>query len=319
LLESSYGRAIRFDLGTSCGAQYLDISVVRMRQTTAELQALARTPNGTYDATTRALDGAGFQTIQPNDSLDDAAARTRNFIVWLDAPAPSGSCGQAAIYDDPTRSADNLNNLGGKAAVVFRNGDGFCSSNAVRHEIGHNLGALQPVAPHAFDGAHCNDAYEDTMCYSNAPLVADGQRGQFFDYGNDDYWSLPGKPLAWWTVDLNQFLCRDETCNVVDSAGQPLAPATAPTITPVAPVSSPRRTRSHGRVKLSASRRRGGVWKLRLRATGSGRGVVVVRCRRARNGQLRTVLSRSTRLPRTLHGRVRCVASRPRAKLLLAR
>jgi hypothetical protein len=47
--------------------------------------------------------------------------------------------------------------------------------------------------------------------------------------------------------------------------------------------------------------------------------VVVVRCRRARGGQLRTVLSRSTRLPRTLHGRVRCVASRPRAKLLLAR
>src|SRR5436190_680040 len=129
LLETSYGRAIRFDLGTSCGPQYLDISVVRMPMTTAQLNAAARTGDGTFNAVTSALDAAGFTTIQPTDSMDDAAARTRNYIVWLDAPAPSGSCGQAAIYDDPSRSADNLNNFGGKAAVVFRNGDGFCSSN----------------------------------------------------------------------------------------------------------------------------------------------------------------------------------------------
>lgn len=318
LLETSYGRAIRFDLGTSCGPQYLDISVVRMAQTTAELNTLARTPNGAYDATTAALDAAGFQTIQPTDTVDDAAARTRNYLVWLDAPAPGGSCGQAAIYDDPTRAADNLNNLGGKAAVVFRNGDGFCSSNAARHEIGHNLGGLQPEAPHAFDGAHCNDAYEDTMCYSNSPLVADGQRGQFFDYGNDDYWSLPGRPLAWWTVDLNRFLCPDATCNAVagaaDAPVNPIAP-----VAPAAPASAPQRERSHGRVKMRARRSAHGVWKVRLRATGSGHGVVVVRCRRQRRGQVRTVLSRSTRLPRTLHGRVRCGASRPRARLLLAR
>jgi hypothetical protein len=319
LLESSYGRAIRFDLGTSCGPKYLDISVVRMPQTRAQLSALARTPNGTYEAATAALDAAGFETIQPSDTVEDASTRTRNYLVWLDAPAPSGSCGQASIYDDPTRSPDNLNNLGGKAAVVFRNGDGFCSSNAARHEIGHNLGGLQPVAPHAFDGAHCNDAYEDTMCYSNSPYVADGQRGQYFDYGNDDYWSLPGHPLAWWTADLNRFLCEEATCNVVgggaaDAPSDPAAP-----VAPVAPASAPRRGRPHGRVSLRAHRRRHGVWRLRLRATGSGRGVVVVRCRRHRRGQVRTVLVRSTRLPRTLRGRVRCVASRPRARLLLAR
>jgi hypothetical protein len=319
LLETSYGRAIRFDLGTSCGPRYLDISVVRMPQTTAQLDALARTPSGTYDAAVAALDAAGYQTIQPDDTVEEAAARTRNYLVWLDAPAPDGSCGQATIYDDPSRGQDNLNNFGGKAAVVFRNGDGFCSSNAARHEIGHNLGALQPGAPHAFDGAHCNDAYEDTMCYSNSPLVANGDRGQFFDYGNDDYWSLPGRPLAWWTVDLNRFLCADATCNTVGGDGSleaPVTPALAPTVRPAA---APKRARSHGRVKMRARRRAHGVWKLRLRAVGSGRGVVVVRCRRTRRGQVRTVLSRSTRLPRTLHGRVRCRASRPHARLLLAR
>src|SRR3954451_1556334 len=150
LLETSYGRAIRFDLGTSCGPQYLDISVVRMPLTTAHLKAAARTGNGTFDAVSSALDAAGFTTIQPTDSVEDAAERTRNYLVWLDAPAPSGSCGQAAIYDDPSRSADNLNNFGGRRAVVSRSGAAFCSSTPPRHEMGHNLGALQPVAPHAF-------------------------------------------------------------------------------------------------------------------------------------------------------------------------
>jgi hypothetical protein len=318
LLESSYGRAIRFDIGTSCGPQYLDISVVRMPQTSAQMAAAARSGNGTFDAVTQALDSAGFQTIQPDDTLAQAAARARNYVVWLDAPARSGSCGQAAIYNDATRAYDNLNNLGGKAAIVFRNGNGFCSSNAARHEIGHNLGALLPVAPHAFDGSHCNDAYEDTMCYSNSPLVADGTRGQFFDYGNDDYWSLPNRPLPWWTVDENRFLCPDATCNVVAApAGTPEpAPPVAPA-GPGAPTVTPARARSHGHLKLQAKRQRHGLWKVSLRASGEGRGIVVVSCRRHRHGQMRTVLSRATRLPRTLHGRVRCVASRPRAKLLV--
>jgi hypothetical protein len=317
LLESSYGRAIRFDIGTSCGPQYLDISVVRLPQTGAQMAALARTPGGTFDAVSHALDAAGFQTIQPTDTVELAAARTRNYLVWLDAPAPAASCGQATIYDDPTRSADNLNNFGGKAAIVFRNGDGFCSSNAARHEIGHNLGGLQPVAPHAFDGAHCNDAYEDTMCYSNAPYVASGRRGQFFDYGNDDYWSRPGAPLAWWTVDLNRFVCPDAGCNAVGAGAAPAGPV--PTIAPATPRSTARARRPHGRVRMRARRRGRGVWKVSLRASGKGRGVVVVRCRRYRRGQVRTALSRSVRLPRRLHGRVRCGSGRPRAKLLLAR
>src|SRR3954452_1988643 len=293
LLESSYGRAIRFDIGTSCGPRFLDISVVRMPETSAELAELAHTPTGTFDAVTRALDAAGFTTIQPSDTPDEAAARTRNYLVWLDAPAPAASCGQATIYDDPSRGPDNLNNFGGKAAIVFRNGDGFCSSNAVRHEIGHNLGGLQSVAPHAFDGSHCNDAYEDTMCYPNSPLVGDGQRGRFFDYGNDDYWSLPGSPLPWWTVDETRSLCPDASCNAVagaDSPPDPLGPSLQ-TLT-ARPTGARAAKRAHGRVRMHARRHGRGLWGVSLRASGSGRGVVLVRCRRYRRGQVRTVFSR---------------------------
>jgi hypothetical protein len=244
-------------------------------------------------------------------------------VVWLDGPAPASSCGQATIYDDPSRGPDNLNNLGGKTAIVFRNGganDGFCSSNAVRHEIGHNLGGLQSVAPHAFDGSHCNDAYEDTMCYPNSPLRADGERGRFFDYGNDDYWSLPGSPLPWWTVDENRFLCPDASCNVVagaDAGPDPLAPVTLPAT--VHPHQAPAAKPARGRVRMHARRHRRGLWSVSLRASGHGRGVVLVRCRRYRHGQVRTVFHRSTRLPRRFHRTVRCGASKPRAQLLLAR
>jgi hypothetical protein len=309
LLETDYNRAIRFDLGTSCGPQYLDITVIRLPQTSAQMAGLARKPSGTFNAVVHGLDAAGLQTIQPTDTIQSAAARTRNYLVWLDAPAPSGTCGQANSYDDPSRDQNNINNFGGKTAIIFRNGDdGFCSSNAARHEMGHNLGGLQPEAPHAFDGSHCNDAYEDTLCYANSPLRTHGHRGQFFDYRNDDYWSLPGAPLAWWTVDLNRFLCPDATCNQVGGATAKPDPGTT---------TATARSRSHGRVRVRPMRHRRGVWTLTLRATGEGDGVVIVRCRRKSQGQVRTVFHRAIRLPRSLHARVRCGASQPHATLLV--
>ena len=312
LLEGSYGRAIRFDLGTSCGAQYLDISVVRLPQTTAQLRAVAPTATGTLDAVANGIHAAGFPTIRPNDTYESAAGRNRNFVVWLDGPTPNGACGQATSYSDSSRDPSNLNNLGGKVAIVFPNGDnGFCSSNTVRHEIGHNLGALQPVAPNAFDGAHCDDAYEDTMCYSQAPKVAGGQRGGYFDYGNDDYWDPPsGAPLPWWTANLNRFLCPDAACNIASQAGDTIVrePETGDDDTSLADA-EPRTAKLS--VRLKAKRAKKG-WKVAVTARGEGTALVTLRCRPKRRSAVKTVLSKETRLPRTLHATVRC-ASKPRA------
>jgi hypothetical protein len=323
LLEQSYGRAIRFDLGTDCGPQFLDISVVRLPQTTAQLQALAPTPTGTLDAVANGIDAAGFATIRPTDTIETASVRDRNFVVWIDGPAPAGACGQATSYDDPTRDPSNLNNLGGKVAVVFPNGNGgFCSSNTVRHEIGHNLGALQPVAPHAFDGAHCDDAYEDTMCYSQAPRVADGQRGQFFDYGNDDYWDPPrGPALPWWTANLNRFLCPDASCNVAPGTIDPTGPSV-----PITPSTDDGNTDSGGgfgsqgvkkkkpTVKIK-SRKGKKTWSVALVAKGDGKATVTVRCRKKAKSSVTTAYRKHTKLPRTLRARVTC-ATRPKATIL---
>src|SRR5690242_7211483 len=67
LLESTYGRAIRFDMGTACGPEYLDITVVRMPYTSAEVQAAA-SGTGTFDLVTDSLNAVGLGTIKPTDS-----------------------------------------------------------------------------------------------------------------------------------------------------------------------------------------------------------------------------------------------------------
>ena len=335
LLESLYGRALRFDMGTSCGPQYLDVSAVRLTQTSAELSRAAGKHEATMQAVIESLQAAGFPALGTSEGSRSQGVLKTSYVVWLDGPGPSGACGQATIYDDDSRDEDNANNNGGKVAVVFRAGAGFCGSNTVRHEVAHNLGALQRSAPHAFDGAHCNDAYEDTMCYGSAPQRAGGVRGQLFDYGNDDYWDPPnGAPLGWWTVNLSRFLCPDTTCNVPAPTAEPLAPADGdgdgvPDTADNCPATANAdQLNSRGDARGDAceapaavapklilrSRRRGRTWRLSLRAKGSGRAALTVRCRRGRRARVATVVSRRVSLPRSLRVRVNC-RTRPVARL----
>ena len=309
LIEQLYGRAIRYDMGTSCGSQYLDITVVRLAETTAQLQQLAGSDTGTLDAVARGLDAVGFEVIKSGDSFATAAGRNRNWMVWLDGPGPSGACGQAMLYDDERRSDQNFNNLGGKVAVVFRDNEtAFCGANSVRHEIAHNLGAVVSGAPHA-SGGHCTDAIEDTMCLPDSPQRAGGEyHSLWFDYGNDDYWDPPGgAPLPWWTVTLNRFLCPDATCNLPSG----YTPPPAPPVEPGSGSGEQSTTRRRARVALSARRYARNRWSLAVRVRGRGTGVVSVSCRTSRRARSSTVWSRRTRIPRTLRKRVRC-ASRPK-------
>ena len=302
LLERLYGRALRFDMGTSCGPGFIDITTVRLGETSEQLSALANTSNGTLQAVARDLDGQGFPTIAGNR---DITTLTTNYVVWLDGPGPANSCGQAYSYEDARRSADNLNNDGGKVALVFAEGDGFCGSNTVRHEIGHTLGALQPNAPNAFDRAHCDDAREDTMCVSDAPAVSGGDRGLYFDYKNDDYWDPPrGAPLPWWTANLNRFVCPDVNCNV--RGGTPTAPPQK------AKPAKEKPLRLKAKVRRSKSRTKRDLWNIRLRITGQGRAQVDVRCRTRRTAKQSSVLVKRMKAPRTLRTSVRCV-SKPTA------
>ena len=143
----------------------------------------------------------------------------KKYAVWLDAG--SSYCGQAHLYQDTRRSPAN-NNEARTTAIVYRpysTSDpatgGFCRGRTLLHEVGHNLGALQQVAPNAFDGAHCDDSAEDVMCYESQTSFDSG--GPAFDYGGDDYWDPAATPagggkLAWWTANLSRFACPPSGC-----------------------------------------------------------------------------------------------------------
>jgi len=209
LLEILYGRPIRFDdrpSETVVGQSVLDITVFKSKYNSKQL------------ATTR----------QFNLVNDELAAKfnepRKKYMAWLDAG--SQYCGQGNLSQDTKRMVGNQND-GRTLAIVYRpynmadtSTGGFCRGRTLRHELGHNMGALQSGAPHAYDGAHCNDSAEDTMCYVSATSADTG--GAAFDYRNDDYWdpransayvstfgpypTTDGK-LPWWTVNLSAFLC----------------------------------------------------------------------------------------------------------------
>ena len=211
LLEGQHGRGIRFDRGTRCGPGHLDITTVRLPQTTSELERLAAGA-GVLDAVARALDRAGLRTARLGTVPRGVAGRT-NYVVWLDGPAPPESCGQATFTLDRRRTPSNANNAGGKVAAIFRDGEGFCGPATVLHEIAHTLGAVQPRAAGGAWSGHCDDAPADVMCDATAADLPPGAAALELDAGHDDYWDPPsGAPLRWWTMNLSRFVCPDAAC-----------------------------------------------------------------------------------------------------------
>lgn len=157
---------------------------------------------------TRQLGGSNqFNLVTSDVNRLPQDGRTK-WVVWLDAP--SRYCGQGNLAQDTKRTADNANN-GKSVGIVYRpyaddpTTGGFCRGRTLLHEIGHNLGALQKVAPNAFDGAHCNDNKNDVMCYTANSTV---ETAPAFDTGRDDYWdgAAPLAPLLYWTANLNRFV-----------------------------------------------------------------------------------------------------------------
>ena len=202
-----YGRAVRFDerLGGDGVTPYLDITVIRSKNTTKRLSG-----NRQYQMVRDELVAKGFN--KPN----------KKYAVWLDAP--SQYCGESQIYQDTQRTPANPNERTG-IAIVYRpyaTGDpttgGFCRGRTLLHELGHNMGAVQTVAPNIYlsSGPHCDDSAEDVMCY-RPPGVPD-TGGPVFDYGTDDYWDPAASgtglttKLGWWTVNLSRFLCPTSGC-----------------------------------------------------------------------------------------------------------
>ncbi len=201
-LTSLYGRGVRLDERLTEGRSYLDITVVRSKHASGRL-------------------GGNQQFSLVNQELLDRGFNVpgKKYVVWLDAR--SSYCGQGHLSHDTTRAATN-GNEGRTLGIVYRPYNtsgpdgGFCRGRTLLHELGHNLGALQKVAPNAFDGAHCNDDDNDVMCYTSDAQYDSGSAQ--FDYGHNDYWDPAAVPnggsvkLGWWATNLSSWICPTSGC-----------------------------------------------------------------------------------------------------------
>ena len=144
----------------------------------------------------------------------------RKYLMWTDANV---YCGIATLYVDPRPTQDNFNN--GYAASFSRVdtgcwgfGAGSAEGHSVEaHELTHNLGAVQPGAPHATLYGHCTDGSE-VMCYPDNPdgvtpvthRVCPTSFDSLLDCNGDDYYStMPtvGSYLSsHWNNTSSQFL-----------------------------------------------------------------------------------------------------------------
>src|SRR4051794_15861081 len=210
-------KALRFDMGTRCGPQYVDIQTVQLPGPRA---AYADNFNAISQAVGRAL-GAGANARDTVVLADGLSGSTAEYGLGETVMGPSGE--QAG--------AGNIHNRGGLTSVLFSR-DGAAVPGGARwgwwpegflHEMTHNLGAVQWGAPHSTEPpgqtlpqyGHCWQG-ADVMCYAEDSGAAHamqqdcaslpGAIPQSYDCGRDDYFNpapAPGSYLAthWNTYD----------------------------------------------------------------------------------------------------------------------
>jgi hypothetical protein len=206
-LQTGGRRALRFDMGTECGAQYVDIQSVALPNP----RSYYVTPD----------DDTNFDRVA--DDVHAAVGHDTHdvFILGdgltdpvLNPGDDQGVWGIAEVSPDDTAGKNNRSNLGGLVGMMLTppgtNPDAEdWQPTVMLHEITHNLGGVQHSAPHATPNWHCWDG-RDVMCYDDGSKGAQdytttvcnfvgGAIPQTYDCGHDDYFNpdpAPGSYLA---------------------------------------------------------------------------------------------------------------------------
>jgi hypothetical protein len=219
--QSGGGKALRFDMGTGCGPQYVDVQVVHLTG-----------PRSLY------VDNFSSLVNEVETRLGPASA-PRDVVVFADTLNGVGydyGLGENVLGSYGERpGADNVHNRGGFASVLFTRDAQSAPGAGARgwwpegmlHEITHNLGGVQWSAPHSTQPVGGNDPRyghcwqgADVMCYLEDSGAAHAMRNdcpriggaipQVYDCGRDDYFNpapAPGSYLTThWNVYRNDFL-----------------------------------------------------------------------------------------------------------------
>jgi hypothetical protein len=250
--QAGSSRAPRFDLGTSCGAGYLDIQTVHLPGTRASYV-------DNFAAIKTAVRNAVGTPSGP-----------RNYVVLADTlnGSAGGSYGLGDYYAGSASAerpdAGNPHNNGNLFAALFYRDIAAPSATAngwwptgMLHEMTHAMGAVQWSAPHTTQPSggtsgvygHCWDGL-DIMCYADGPAMGhaydttvcaglSGAMNQTYDCNQDDYFNpspAVGSYLAThWDIYNNVFLadCGTLPSGSCVTAAAPTGPpvsTTAPTI-----------------------------------------------------------------------------------------
>jgi hypothetical protein len=218
-LQTGGRRALRFDMGTSCGPQYVDIQDVAL----SNIRSYYVTPN----------DDTNFDRVA--DDVHSAVGHdTRDVFVVGDglttpdtppATEDQGVWGIAEVSPDDKAGKANRSNLGGLVGMMLAPPGTTpdpvdWQPTVMLHEITHNLGGVQHSAPHSTPNWHCWDGL-DVMCYDDGSTgsqpytdtVCDfigGAIPQTYDCGHDDYFDpdpVPGSYIAThWNVYTSDFM-----------------------------------------------------------------------------------------------------------------
>lgn len=230
--SSGGARTIRFDTGTHCGADYVDVaSIVLPHARSYYTGSSSRT---------------GLVMSDVRNALSGMSG-TRNYLVYADGLyANDWVLGTAQLPEDDRPGSNNFANYGGTTAIVWGNGSaGFIYDRLTTalHELSHTLGAVQDSAAHSTHAGHCNEMH-DVMCYpdggpqgANADLVfncAETSPLLAYECGMDDYFNpapAAGSYLeTHWNLYNAAFMCEVASC-VVPKGTTP-APDPTPDPTP---------------------------------------------------------------------------------------
>ena len=232
--SSGGSRTIRFDTGTHCGADYVDIVSIQLPR--------SRT------AYTGSADRPGMVISDVRAALNTMTG-TRNYLVYADGLyAFDGVLGTAQMPEDDRPGAGNFANYGGTSAMVWGRGSAdfvYDRLTTVLHEVSHTLGAVQDSAPKSTRAGHCNEMH-DVMCYADGGSggsEADLQYNcpsssplQAYECGMDDYFNpspAAGTYLALhWNLYNSAFMCEVASCVMPKGTAPPPTPTPAPTPAP---------------------------------------------------------------------------------------
>jgi hypothetical protein len=260
-------RSLRIDLGTSCGAAYVDIQTVPLPHTLDYYRGYP-------------VDGSPSRFDEIVNDVAPALgspAQRRNVLVYADYLGANnldgssfGAAGQAELIAGPPGISDqpgsgNPHNAGGLYAVAYGMGRQYFTSNSAAfgdevplHETTHTLGAVQDSAPHSSQAGHCYDE-SDVECYndggsyfttggSTVASCSDSAH-EVYDCNLDDYFNptpAPGSYLAThWNLFNSAFMCDAASCATGSGSGgggePPTSPAPPPTtvVNPAPPPTNP--------------------------------------------------------------------------------